>query len=259
MKRISLSILFVLFALLGVGCGPMLEGSGNVTTETRQVRNFDQVELQGIGELYVTQGDEESLRIEAEDNLIPYITTEVHGKTLEIGFETMVSVWPHRPVKYYLTLKDVSALRLSGSGNIRAERLAADQLELGVSGSGNLIVNELAAKTLTNSVSGSGDLRVDTLKADSVKTTISGSGTCDLSGETDEQSARVSGSGDYLASDLQSGSASVHIAGSGNAQTWVTENLNINVAGSGDVEYYGTPSVNQQVAGSGHVTGLGSH
>jgi hypothetical protein len=69
MKRISLSILFVLVALLGVGCGPIIEGSGHITTEARQVSNFSQVELLGIGELNVTQGDKETLRIEAEDNL----------------------------------------------------------------------------------------------------------------------------------------------------------------------------------------------
>lgn len=259
MKRISLSILFVLFALLGVGCGPLLEGSRNVTTETRQVSNFDQVELRGIGELYVTQGNEETLRIEAEDNLIPYITTEVHGKTLEIGFEPVVSVWPRRPVKFYLTLKNVTALRVSGSGDIHSGRLAANELQLAVSGSGNLIVDQLDVKSLTNTVSGSGDLRVDQLKADFIQTTLSGSGTCELAGETTKQSTRVSGSGDYLAFDLQSQSAALHLAGSGDVQAWVTENLDVNVVGSGDVEYYGTPKVSQQVAGSGNVSGLGSH
>lgn len=259
MKKTALSSVFALLALIGVGCGPLVEGSGNVTTETRQVRDFDQVNLLGIGELYITQGDEESLRIEAEDNLIPYITTEVHDHLLEIGFQRMVSVWPHRPVKFYLTLKDVSALRVSGSGDVHSERLAADKLQLTISGSGDMTIDQLDVKALTNTVSGSGDLRIDTLKADTVNTTISGSGTCALTGETDEQSARVTGSGDYRASDLQSQNASLNLTGSGNAQAWVTKSLDARVTGSGNIRYYGAPSVSKKISGSGNVTGQGSH
>lgn len=259
MKKTALSSVFALLAILGVGCGPMVEGSGNVTSETRQVSGFDQVNLAGIGDLYVTQGDAESLRIEAEDNLIPYITSEVQGHVLEIGFKHMVSVWPHRPVKFYLTLKDVSALRVSGSGNIQSERLAAKDLQLTISGSGNITVGQLDVKSLSNTVSGSGNLRVNTVQADSVKTTISGSGTCVLSGETADQSAQVTGSGDYKAFDLQSQTASLNLSGSGNAQTWVTKDLDIRVVGSGNVKYYGAPTVSQQVVGSGNVSGLGSH
>jgi hypothetical protein len=261
MKRISLSGLFALVALLAMGCGSIIEGSGHVTAETRQVSNFSQVELSGMGDLYVTQGETETLRIEAEDNLIPYITTEVHGDTLEIGFRSdmPLNIWPTRPVKFYLTLKNVTGLQVRGSGNIYAERLAADQLQLAVSGSGNLAVEQLEVKTLTNTISGSGDLYVDGLKADSVQTTISGSGTCELAGETTGQSTRVSGSGDYLAFDLQSRAAALHVAGSGDVQAWVTEDLVINVVGSGDVAYYGTPKISPQIAGSGNVSGLGAH
>jgi len=261
MKRISLSILFALVALLGVGCGPVIEGSGNVTTETRQVSNFSQVELLGIGDVSVTQGDTETLRIEAEDNLIPYITTEVHGDTLEIGFkpDMPLNIWPTKPIKFYLTIKNVTGLQVRGSGNINADRLAADQLRLTVSGSGNVNINQLDVKALTNTISGSGDILVDQLKADTTTTMINGSGNCSLAGETTGQSTRISGSGDYLAFDLKSQTAAMHVTGSGDVQAWVTEALDANVAGSGDVKYYGTPKVSQHIAGSGNVSGLGVH
>lgn len=261
MNRISLSTLSVLVALLGVSCGPVIEGSGNVTTETRQVSNFSQVKLLGIGEVSVVQGDEETLRIEAEDNLIPYITTEVKGDTLEIGFKSglPLSVWPTKPVKFYVTMKSVEGLQVRGSGDINAERLAADQLQLTVTGSGDITVNELEVKTLSNTISGSGDILVDQLKADSAKTTLSGSGKCVLAGQTIKQSTYISGSGDYLAFELQSQTAAMRLIGSGDVQAWVTEDLDVNVAGSGDIEYYGTPNVSQRVVGSGNVSGLGAH
>ncbi len=261
MKRLFLSCILFLAALLTVGCGPAVVGSGHVISEERPVSHFDQVELQGLGELEITQGETESLRVEAEDNLLPYLTTEVHGGRLEIGFQPDLPLYlrPTRPVRFYLTLKEVTALQVSGSGEIYAAHLVADRLRLGVSGSGNLTLERLEVKTLTNVVSGSGDLRVAELQAETVQTTLSGSGTCNLAGATAEQSARVSGSGDYLAFDLQSQSAALQLSGSGNAQTWVAQNLEIMVSGSGDVEYYGAPRLRQQVAGSGSVIGLGAH
>jgi hypothetical protein len=261
MKNISLSILFTLAALLGVGCGPVIQGSGNVTAETRQVSNFSQIKLSGIGDVSITQGDTETLRVEAEDNLIPYITTEVHGDALEIGFmpNMPVNIWPTKPVKFYVTMKNITGLQARGSGNISADRIAANQLQLTVFGSGNITINQLDVKTLTNTLNGSGDILVEHLKAETTATVISGSGQCSLAGETTKQYTQITGSGDYLAFNLRSQSAAMHLAGSGDARTWVTKNLDVNMVGSGDVEYYGTPNVSQHVAGSGNVSGLGAH
>ena len=62
----------LLVALMGSGCGfQMVTGSGNIVTETRNVSGFTSITLAGIGNLYLTQGAAESVRIEAEDNLIP--------------------------------------------------------------------------------------------------------------------------------------------------------------------------------------------
>jgi hypothetical protein len=263
MHRISLSILFVLITLLGVGCGPdmVIEGSGKVMTETRQVSNFSQIELLNSGNVILTQSDRETLRIEAEANLMPYIVTEVVGDTLKIYFESdrPLDAWPTKPVKYYVTMKDVKGLQVHGSGDIFAERLAADSLLLVIAGSGDITVNQLDVKKLDSVISGSGDLLIDQLKADSVETVISSDGNCSLAGRTARQSMHVSGSGDYSAFDLQSQTASIQVAGSGDVDVWVTEILDANISGSGDLTYYGTPSIRKHVSGDGDISGLGAH
>ncbi len=50
-----------------------------MTTEARQVSGFSKVELQSSSDLTIRQGDSESLTIKVDDNLLPYITTEVEG------------------------------------------------------------------------------------------------------------------------------------------------------------------------------------
>ena len=87
-KRLLLSLI-VIFPLVLGACDTLrvIEGSGDVVTETRAVSGFDRVILGGIGELTLIQGEEESLEIEAEDNILPQITTEVRDGTLTISFD----------------------------------------------------------------------------------------------------------------------------------------------------------------------------
>src|SRR5215218_10670529 len=118
MQRIHLLIGLLLLALLVGGCDTALRGSGNVKTESRNVSGFQQVELDGQGTLTITQGDNEALTVEAEDNILPRIKTTVANNRLTISFDRqgLTAIEPTRPINYALTLKDLSALDLSGSG-----------------------------------------------------------------------------------------------------------------------------------------------
>jgi len=61
-------------------------GSGKVITESRSVSNFKNITFSGMGEMLITQDETESLTIEAEDNIVALIKTEVKDDTLTIGF-----------------------------------------------------------------------------------------------------------------------------------------------------------------------------
>src|SRR5918998_1436697 len=84
---LGLSLLVVLLAAAACQAGPsnLLTGSGTVRSEARPVGAFDEVELAGVGTLTITQGPQESLTIEAEDNLLPQIRGEVRGRRLVLG------------------------------------------------------------------------------------------------------------------------------------------------------------------------------
>ena len=67
------------------GVGTTIRGSGNVVEETREVSGVSGVQLATIGDMVIELGDKESLRIEAEDNLLEYFETEVRNGKLIIG------------------------------------------------------------------------------------------------------------------------------------------------------------------------------
>jgi Putative auto-transporter adhesin, head GIN domain len=222
---------------INVGPAQTVQGSGNVKTESRDVRGFDAVEVAGIGTLVVTQGDSEHLTISAEDNILPKLTSDVVNGRLELHPDANAHLDTTQPIRYDLTVKQLKEIRLAGSGDIQASTLNADSLDLAVAGSGNGNIGHLTAKTLN--------------------VTIAGSGTLTLAGQAAQQNVHISGSGRYRASDLQSQQAKVDIAGSGDCAVRVSDRFDVIIAGSGNVSYVGSPTVNQTIVGSGRVSKAG--
>ena len=220
-----------------IGCAGLpgrqtVDGSGNVVTEDRQVAGFEGVSISGEGELILSQGDEESLTIETDDNLLPLIKSEVHNGRLSIGPEN-VNLRPTKGTHYQLKLKKLNDLKSSGSAKSE--------------------VDTIKTKRLTVHISGSGETKISHLESQELSTHISGSGSMSVAGQAATQEIKLSGSGSLHASNLESSKADAHISGSGHASLWVTEELTGHISGSGFVEYRGDARVESHVSGSGKV------
>lgn len=228
---------FLIFAVLLVGCS-FVRGSGVVVTETREVSNFDRVELDSIGELTVIQGEPESLTIEAESNIARRVITDVVGGTLTIEFTggTLGDVIPTEPIRFELTMKDISGIKLSGAGRIYSAGIATPNLDLDVSGVGDVIVDKLEAERLA--------------------VNLTGAGTIDLAGKIREQNVKLSSVGNYSARGLESNRAVIALTGAGTATLWATEELDVKISGVGTVDYYGDPVVSQDISGLGRLNRL---
>jgi len=236
--RNVLLFVLVLVTLIATGCQSTVTGSGDVVEETREVSGFTGVALAGIGELIIELGDEEALRIEAEDNLLEYIETEVKNETLEIRIQRGINLNPTKPVRFYLTVKSLEEIALSGSGDIQAPDLVASQFSVAISGSGYVTMGTLDADALTVDISGSGTLEI-------------------AGGQVGKQNITAAGSGEYHAGDLRSETVDIKISGSGDATVWATESLDVRLSGSGSVSYYGHPQTSISSSGSGMIKSLG--
>jgi hypothetical protein len=256
-----------------------INGSGTLVTEDRSVSGFDKVDLQSIGNLTIVEGDKESLTIKADDNVMQYITAEVFNNTLEIGMEPNINIDPSNDIEYTLTVKSLSNVVLSGFGNINAEELNAENMEIKLSGSGNMTLGTLKTENALLRVSGFGNINVDTMVVDqpileisgsgdidvaelqavTMKLKISGFGNADITGTAKDQEIQIVGSGNYDGKNLESDSATVKITGFGDATVWANSSLDVTITGSGNLEYYGSPKVTQTMTGFGKVNSLGEH
>lgn len=151
----TLSVIgIILFSIISCN-SKRISGSGTIIRESRSVSGFQRVSLSGAGHLFINQGDEESLEIECDDNILSYIKTRVNGGTLEIGPEK-VSLDPSKPITYRLSLKNLQALTtISGSGD--AGVWATAKLDVTISGSGTL--SYYGSPAVSSSISGSGKVK----------------------------------------------------------------------------------------------------
>jgi hypothetical protein len=220
--------------------GPGERGSGNVVTETRNVSDFRAIEVDYPAQVLIEQGDTESLKIEAEDNLLPGLKTEVRNGTLDISYkpEKGKRVNPTKIVKITIVVKDLNEVQFESAGELIIEKLKTDNLDVSLSGAGNLKLDEILVQ----------DLGVN----------LSGAGSMSASGTVENLDLNISGFGDFKGGELRGKTTSVTISGAGSATVWVDSELTAEVSGAGSVSYYGAASVTRRINGVGSVKHLGN-
>ncbi len=243
-RLIMLVIAFtVLLTLMSGGCDNItmttIQGSGNVTTDNRSVSGISGVSVTTLGDLTISLGDTETLAVEGEDNLLPYLETNVRGGKLTIQTRQGTNIQTTKPMRYLLTVKNLESLSVTSSGNITAPALNAKRFQVEISSSGFIRLAGLTADSLQVRISSSGDLTVGP-------------------GNVPQQEITISSSGNYAAPDLQSQTATVTLSSSGNATIWVTERISGSLSSSGYVNYYGNPSVNVNTSSSGKAISQGN-
>jgi hypothetical protein len=235
LKQIMNSCLLLLPAvILFTSCeGGGVRGSGDLVTETRSVENFDRLEISVPGTVRIHVGPTFQVKVQIEENILPFFESEVHNGRLELGFSR--SVYDVDDLVLDVTVPSLEAISVSGSAQVNCtDLLQGHDLALDVSGSGLLRLAEVDLAELVIKLSGSGTIHID--------------------GEATEMDISVSGSGHCDVLDCPAEDAEVSVSGSGSVRCHVTGHLEVSISGSGEVEYEGNPVLETHISGSGHVS-----
>lgn len=209
------------------------KGSGVVVEKARSVAAFTKIRLDGPVDARLVAAEQAAVRVRADDNIEPLVTTTVDGDTLVIGIQPGSGFSTRNPVRVLVDFKQLQALQVKGSGDAELDRLKADRLQLELSGSGDVQIGLLELKSLQARLSGSGDLQ--------------------LAGKADEQEWELSGSGDASAASLSGQRVKARLSGSGDLRLGVSQELDVVLSGSGDLSYAGRPALKSKVSGSGDL------
>lgn len=211
-----------------------IKGNGNVKGESRTASTFTDISTSGVYKVVIEQGNTHSIRVEAEDNLLPYILTDIAGGELRIHSKKGYNIQPTKEIKVYITLQKVDKLSASGAGGFTSKgKLTSDRIQLRFSGAADADL----------------DIRTHELKVG-----VSGASNITLKGNTDKADYGISGSADISALDLATEDAKIGISGTGKADVFVQKKLEVGISGMGKVKYKGEPSITQSVSGMGKIS-----
>lgn len=184
-------LLVVSVALIGIA-GPIM---AKTVTQSRDVPPFSKVIINGSIDAKITVGQEQSVKIRADDREIDRIKTTVKDDTLTI--HTKGSFRRSDDLQTTITVPSLSAISINGSADADIYNINSDQFHIGISGSGDVSASGRCGSARYG-ISGSGDISAESLQCDTVSVGISGSGDADVYASS-EISIAISGSGDVTA------------------------------------------------------------
>ena len=194
-------------------------GNNQVVKKERDAGNFSGLRVSSGIDVYLKQTDDESIVVEADENLHEYIQTEIRDGILNVYTEANIREAEMKRV--YVTMRDINSLKTTSAGDIIGETpVKTEKLELSASSAGDIKL-EVYAKEIEANISSSGDVT--------------------LTGEVDILDATLSSAGDLNAFGLEVREADVSASSAGDADISVSERLSARASSAGDINYRGNP------------------
>lgn len=236
-KQILSIALFILSLIYLTSCDEMfderIDGNENLITKVRDISVFDEISNWGDFDVYITIADSTSLIIEAEENLIPFISTYVSGKTFYVKEKEGFNLANYKSMKIFITTPNLEGVKLLGSGLIYCDSLSAEFFSAELLGSGNIEFYNLYSDDIECEIAGSGDII--------------------LSGEGINTEYIITGSGSIRAIRFEHEDSESRIIGSGNIYVYANDYLDAVISGSGYIYYSGYPDIDKRITGTGDV------
>ncbi len=155
---------------------------GNHISETRHLKDFEEIEINGSPTVYYTQSDKFSIKVKGPENWVKNIITEKIGNTLVIRNKGKIGVinvhfGEEDELAVYVTSPDLVGVQLNGSGDfISKGQIDTDEMKIALKGSGDIDIQDLICDRCDVQLIGSGDVGVDRLETNEVNARLIGSG-----------------------------------------------------------------------------------
>jgi Putative auto-transporter adhesin, head GIN domain len=236
LPRFSLFLLVFPFVLASCHhfLGKRIKGDGNIKTEDHNVSGFKNIDCSASADVYITQGESSGVKVEGDDNLLPYIEINQEGDRLIIRERSHINLDPSDGLKIYVTSPEFNSINASGAGDIIGQTKITNDNDLNLR------------------LSGAGNIRME-VNAPTVVCTLSGAGSAYLKGQAKNVDIELSGVGSTHCYDLQAENTKVDVSGVGSADVFASVKLDATVNGVGSINYKGNATDVSQ-----HANGIGS-
>jgi hypothetical protein len=197
----SLALIILLPILLFTGCTNHLSnpdqvvGSGKLLAQTRSLPAFTGIQVTGIAKVILKQDTTQSLRIEADDNIVDRVTAAVNNGLLVIGLQQ--GSYSNVTINVYANMKTIDRLECVGTADfVTTGPIKADAITCRITGAGSMTISGTATNQ-TVEVTGTGDVHNFGLISSRCSATITGVGSLEVNA-TQQLDAIVSGTGSIV-------------------------------------------------------------
>lgn len=240
-KNVMRAALIMVFAILlsGQSAGGQfwrrasLRGSGDIISEVRDLKGFSNIEAGSASNVYISFGDQWHVEIEADDNVMDEIETEVRNETLSIGMSGSVRTIGRITFNVYVTLPELNTLKASGAADIIFEDPVKQQkISLKASGASNIKL---------------------TVDVDALEIVTSGASDIDIEGFAHYAEVTASGASDIKGARFECVVADVKLSGASDMRAVITEKITGSLSGASDLRIIGNPEVRVSSSGASSV------
>jgi Putative auto-transporter adhesin, head GIN domain len=192
MKRFAISAtLALIVALLLSACIHGVRGSGVRKTEQRDLPAFNSIDTSGAFDVEVTCQKPASFEIEADDNILPLVETEVRDGVLHVT--TNKSYTSAGGIKLRINVPDLVSVKSTGAGKFNVSGVKNDKFEIQSMGAATVVASG-QSKSVKISSTGAGKIDAHDLRASDADVSVTGAAGVDVYA-TDELDVTVSGAG----------------------------------------------------------------
>ncbi len=211
------------FAIIFMGIpasAQKIKGNKKVTKETRSIGTFTGIDVGGAFNIYLSQQEETSLIVEADENLLERISTEVKGESLLIKSNGIKNA---RSLNIYISAPSISEIKISGAANLKGENvLSGESLYIKASGASSVELN-VDVNDLTTKASGAAYLK--------------------LQGKAAYHHIEASGAAEVKTGDLKTVKSTADASGAANITLNASEEAVSETSGAGSVQILGNPEI----------------
>ncbi len=232
--------------------------AGNVVTETYPIKSdYTAISVTNVIEVVLLDAPKNSIRVEADERLMPYLQIVVKNGVLVLNFDDQrgeVERLRKRNLnladtRVYVSARGVDTFTASGLSEFNADVvLSASSITINASGMSSFDFERVECKTFSLSISGKTEVDAQ-LQADKCDLSVSGMSEVDLEGRADRLSLRLSGMSEVSLDELHARTAKVSVSGMSSAEVYATESITGGVSGMSDLTTSGSANVNVSTSG----------
>ncbi len=238
----------------------------DIIAKSYDIKNVTEVIAGGGCRMKITQGESDSLQVEAKQEAMNRVRVDQTGSRLTLSIKSPVSSWNvfkwldahNDEVTYILQLKNLNRLELGGACRATLGDWTAKDLAVYASGASNTDFNKLNVDNFFMELSGASNGRFQAVTANKTEFHLSGAANVDVKTSSSAKNVQIeaSGASNFRAKLLVATQADVGASGASNIELQVNELLKANASGASNVRYLGQPRLQSDASGASNIKSI---